>query len=327
MHVPYVTRFEIAVAWTAPAGATMYRLEYRKTATAGPFISYGPGAVFDETSMRLGDLQEDTAYDLRVYAGNADGWSAAAQLLGNPNTRTTNPPEPPLNVREYAFTETSMSLTWNDAAGPAPTHWRVRVSECVKRIWQAPCVEGRPCLSDRTVRCGDYAYYKDASGAIVEFTSKPAIIANLKQGYTYFMVVEARNRNINGYDYGGSLPARLTPRGAYDSAPTNLLVDGVTRTTVILSWDAAAGATHYRVQFRVPAETAAWQPTSTQPQLLTTGTEYVVEGLTRDKTYEFRVLARDLFEETVGGGSQSGLATCRATSRTSMPVTSCLPRP
>jgi hypothetical protein len=185
----------------------MYRLEYRKTATAGPYISYGPGAVFDETSMRLGDLQEDTAYDLRVYAGNADGWSAAAQLLGNPNTRTTNPPEPPLNVREYAFTETSMSLTWNDAAGPAPTHWRVKVSECVKRIWQAPCVEGRPCLSDRTVRCGDYAYYKDDSGAIVEFTSKPAIIANLKQGYTYFMVVEARNRNINGYDYGGSLPA------------------------------------------------------------------------------------------------------------------------
>jgi hypothetical protein len=302
LHVPFVTRFEIAVAWTAPAGATMYRLEYRKTATAGPFISYGPGAVFDETSMRLGDLQEDTAYDLRVYAGNADGWSAAAQLLGNPNTRTTNPPEPPLNVREYAFTETSMSLTWNDAAGPAPTHWRVKVSECVKRIWQAPCVEGRPCLSDRTVRCRDYAYYKDASGAIVEFTSKPAIIANLKQGYTYFMVVEARNRNINGYDYGGSLPARLTPRGAYDSAPTNLLVNGVKRTAVILSWDAAAGATHYRAQFRVPAETAAWQPTSTQPQLLTTGTEYVVEGLTTDKTYEFRVLARDLFEETVGGG-------------------------
>ena len=302
MYVPFVTRFEIAVAWTAPAGATMYKLEYRETAAAGPFTSYGPGAVFEETSMRLGDLQEDTAYDLRVFAGNADGWSAAAELLGDPNTRTTNPPDPPVDVKEHAFTETSMSLTWTNAAGPAPTHWRVKVSECEKKIWQAPCVEGRPCLTDRTVRCGDYEYYRDSSGAIVEFTSQPAIVQNLKQGYTYFMVVEARNRNINGFDYGGSLPARLTPRGAYDSAPSNLRVNGVKLDAVLLSWDAAAGATHYRVQWRLPAETAAWKPVSNQPQLLTTGTEFVVESLSADITYEFRVLARDLFEETVGGG-------------------------
>ena len=84
LYVPFVTRFEIAVAWTPPAGASMYKLEYRKTGSNGVFQSYGPDAIFDEAYMRLGDLEENTAYDLRVYAGNAAGWSAAAQLLGNP---------------------------------------------------------------------------------------------------------------------------------------------------------------------------------------------------------------------------------------------------
>ena len=154
VHIPFVTRYEIAIAWTPPATATQYKLEYRVSGAPGSsFLSYGPGAIFDETSIRMGNLQEDTAYDLRVYAGNTDGWSAPAELLGDDNARTTNPPDPPLQVREYVFTETSMSLTWNDAPGAVPTHWRVKVSECEKRIWQAPCLDGRPCLSDRTVRC------------------------------------------------------------------------------------------------------------------------------------------------------------------------------
>ena len=306
LNVPYVTRFELAVAWVPPVGATMYKLEYRESNTGPPsaYTSYGPGATFDETLMLLGDLQEGTNYDLRVYAGNADGWSPAAALEGNVNTKTTNPPDPPLGVKQSAFTETSMSLTWTDAAGPTATHWRVKVSECEKRIWQAECVDGRPCLTDRTVRCGDYEYYKE-NESIVEFTSKPALIKNLRSGYTYFMVVEARNHNVNGYDYGGSLPVTLTPRGAYDSAPTNLRVNGVQHNAVLLSWDAAPGATHYRIQFRVPAESASWFPTSNQAQLLTTASEYAVVELMQDKTYEFRVLARDLFEQTVGGGQLS----------------------
>jgi hypothetical protein len=303
LHVPFVTRFEIAVAWTASPGATVYQLEYRETASGpnGAFSSYGPGAVFDETSMRLGSLNENTAYDLRVYAGNASGWSAASELVGDSNVKTTDPPDPPMDVREYAFTETSLSLTWNDAAGAVATHWRVKVSGCEKKVWQVPCVEGRPCLADRTVRCTDYQYYKE-NGAVVEFTSKPVIIRNLQQGNTYFMIVEARNRNINGYYYGGSLPVRLVPRGPYDSAPTNLRVNGVHRDAVLLSWEAAPGATHYRVQYRIPAESASWLPTSNMEQLLTTSTVYAVLGLTQDKTYEFRVLARDLFESTIGGG-------------------------
>ena len=302
VHIPFVTRYEIAVAWTPPATATLYKLEYRAADAPGsPYLSYGPGATFDETSMRIGELKEDTSYDVRVFAGNADGWSAPAELVGDANAKTTNPPDPPLDVIEYAFTETSVTLTWTDAPGGVPTHWRVKVSECQKKIWQVPCIDGRPCLTDRTVRCGEYQHYKEG-GIAVEFTGKPAIIRNLRKGYTYFMVVEARNRNINGYDYGGSLPARITPRAAYDSAPTDLRVNGVFRDAVLLSWKAAPGATHYRVQYRVPAESSAWRPPSNQDQLLTTGTEYVVVQLTQDYTYEFRVLARDLFEQTIGGG-------------------------
>ena len=312
LRVPFVTRFEVAVAWEPPSftnssnAATMYKLEYREQGSDNAWTSYGPGAIFEENTLRLGSLRENTAYDVRVFAGNSDGWSDAAELTDQDEVRTTNPPDPPENVRAAAFTETSLSLTWDDAQGPSATHWRVKVSECEKKVWQVACnfTEGlRPCLADRTVRCTDYAFYQDQeSGVVKEFTSRPAIVQGLKQGYNYFVIVEGRNLNINGYDYGGSLPVRVTPRGAFDSAPSNVRVMGVESGRVRLQWEAAAGATHYRVQYRRPAVSETWQPTSAErkAQHITTGTEFVVKELTQNEIYQFRVLARDLFEETTG---------------------------
>ncbi|KAJ1467327.1 hypothetical protein T484DRAFT_1859130, partial [Baffinella frigidus] len=177
------------------------------------------------------------------------------------------------------------------------------------------CVDGRPCLSDRTVRCSDYVHYEE-SGEVVEFPAAPALIANLVSGRTYFFVVEAldfdlisgrayffvveaRNLNILGYYSGGSLPARQVPRGAFDTAPTNLRVTGVLRDTAYLVWEAAPAATHYKIQYRIPAESETWFPTTGgSGEIITTATEYVLSlPLTTDKTYEFRVLARDLFEQ------------------------------
>ena len=208
LRVPFVTRFEVAVAWEPPSftnssnAATMYKLEYREQGSDNAWTSYGPGAIFEENTLRLGSLRENTAYDVRVFAGNSDGWSDAAELTDHDEVRTTNPPDPPENVRAAAFTETSLSLTWDDAQGPSATHWRVKVSECEKKVWQVACnfTEGlRPCLADRTVRCTDYAFYQDQeSGVVKEFTSRPAIVQGLKQGYNYFVIVEGRNLNING---------------------------------------------------------------------------------------------------------------------------------
>ena len=157
-------------------------------------------------------------------------------------------------------------------------------------------------MADRTVRCSDYEHYREG-GVVVEFGAAPAVVRGLVEGRTYFAVVEARNFNVLGYDAGASLPARVVPRGAFDSAPRNLRVTGVLRDTAFLRWEAAPAATHYKLQYRIPAESPAWYPTAGGAEIITTATEYVLSlPLTTDKTYEFRVLARDLFEQSVGSG-------------------------
>jgi hypothetical protein len=295
LQAAFVTRTEVALEWGASAGATIYKAEFRLTG-AGSFESFGPGATFDRTTLRVGELTKDSGYDFRIYAGNADGWSSRAELL---NIVPVDSPQPPTEVTEWAHTETTVSLTWTAPSNPSATHLRVQVSECRKQVGQAECVDGRPCLADRTVVCGDYVPYVEG-GVVKEFTATPAIVRNLVKGVTYFFAVEARNLNVGGYENGGSLPVRIVPRGAYEEAPTNLIVTGVEQTKVYLSWEEATGATHYKIQYRI-SKTSVWLPNTAGYDIITTDTSYQVSVPTTDVTYEFRVLARDLFELTPGG--------------------------
>ncbi len=95
---------------------------------------------------------------------------------------------------------------------------------------------------------------------------------------------------------------RLIPRGEYMRAPRDLTVTGVESRKVYLSWTAAPSATHYKVQYRDPLASAAWLP-NTGPEIITTATTAVIDGLTTDRAYEFRVIARDLFEVSAGSGT------------------------
>lgn len=291
----FVTRTEVALQWGAAAGAAMYKAEYRRTG-AGSFNSFGPGATFSFTSLRVGELEKDSGYDFRIFAGNGDGWSSYAELL---NIAPVDSPQPPTEITEWAHTETTVSLTWTPPSHPAATFFRVQVSACRKQVGQAECIDGRPCLADRTVVCGDYSPYIE-SGIVKEYTTTPAIVRGLVKGVTYFFAVESRNLNVGGYENGGSLPVRVVPRGAYQVAPTNLIVTGVERDKVYLSWEAAPAATHYKIQYR-QSKTSVWLPNVPGADIITTAMSYQVSVPTTDVTYEFRVLARDLFELTPGG--------------------------
>jgi hypothetical protein len=192
LRVAFVTRTEVALQWDPSAGATYYRAEYR--ATGGVYQAFGPGATFSRTSLLIGELVKDRSYDVRIYAGNSAGVSQPTSLLG---VTPTDSPQPPTNVAEAAHTKTTITLTWTPPSNPTATNFRVLVSECRKQIGQAECVQGRPCLSDRTVKCSNYDYYRE-NGAIKEFTSAPAIVRQLNTDMIYFFVVESRNLNIGG---------------------------------------------------------------------------------------------------------------------------------
>ena len=77
---------------------------------------------------------------------------------------------------------------------------------------------------------------------------------------------------------GAALPA--------PPAPQNLAATASDRTSVDLGWDAAAGTTKYRVEYRSAASTD-W----TVDDETVTGTTHTVDGLTCGTAYEFRVSA------------------------------------
>ena len=55
VKVEYVTRSEISLVWTRPAGALRFKAEYRKAGSAS-YESYGPGATFTQPSLVVGLL-------------------------------------------------------------------------------------------------------------------------------------------------------------------------------------------------------------------------------------------------------------------------------
>jgi hypothetical protein len=67
------------------------------------------------------------------------------------------------------------------------------------------------------------------------------------------------------------------------STPTNVQVANITNTTATLSWNVVAGATHYRLRYRVVGNTN-WQLVQVIPN-----TPYTLTGLTANRTYEFQL--------------------------------------
>ena len=289
-RVTFVTSFEVALQWDPVPNALQYKLKLRDAqCTTCLFRSYGPDAGILVPYMRLGDLQDNTLYEIFVYAENADGLSPPAALINPSMARPVHAPQPPTNLREVSHDENSVTLQWDPPANPSATQYQVFMSECTKQVGQGNCSTLGPCLSDRTVVCSDYALYHYA-GINSELNSSRAFIANLHEYHIYFFYVQARNFNIMGYENGGGSPIQVVPRPAYSKAAIDLEVLGVTTTSVLLAWTAAIGAVQYKVQWRIPASANAWTGSMVTPD-----TQVTVTGLSLGVHYDFRVLATDLF--------------------------------
>ena len=277
--------------WDPTPTASQYKAEIRESLCSScPFLSYGPNARLLNPYLRIGNLKENVQYDVRVYAGNSDGWSPPASLIGDTTVTPVHAPQPPVEIRQLSYDENSVTLTWDAPPNSPAIRYQLFMSECSKQIGQSNCTGQGPCLTDHTIQCQDYAPYTQGSSA-GEWLTNTVIVRGLQEDHIYFFYVTARNLNINGYEYGGSPPAHFTPTRAYARAATSLAVQGVTAASVLLAWTAAQGAVEYRVQWRNPAVGDPWTGSAT-----VTDTSYEVPSLATGAQYDFRVLARDLYQ-------------------------------
>ena len=128
----------IDVRWTAPdnAGPAIgdYDVEYRRTGTTGWTSHAHVGAA---TATAIAGLREDTEYQVRVRATNAEGtggWSA----IGTGSTRAVNAPGRPLARPVFGDkTSTTIVVRWLEPANPgsAISDYDVRYRETGTTAW------------------------------------------------------------------------------------------------------------------------------------------------------------------------------------------------
>ncbi len=131
--------------------------------------------------------------------------------------------------------------------------------------------------------------------------------ADLAANTTYYYKINAFNENGSSSQIG---PANATTAVDNEppSDPTNLVVEGVTYSSVVLSWDASTdnvGVTEYVIYMDGNQKgTTAGKAASGATALATTGSRtYTATGLAKDTEYSFFVVARDAIGNNSGNSN------------------------
>src|SRR6185312_13900130 len=202
---------QIALGWTASAGAASYNVK-RSTTSGGPYtiIASPISPSYTDTALTNGDT-----YYYVVSAVNSAGESPnSSQVQGTP-AAAAQPPAAPTGLVATAG-ETQVALAW--AASADAAGYRVKRGTS----------SGGP-------------YTTIASPTTSSYTD-----TGLTNGTTYYYVVSATNSAGESPD---SSEARATPAAAVrpPSAPTGLIATGG-NAQIALTWSGSASATSYHVK-------------------------------------------------------------------------------
>ena len=249
---------QVLLNWGGSAGATSYAV-YEGT-SAG---SEGATAVAttSNTSTVITGLAGGKTYYFTVKALNTAGGSAAS------NEASVAVPVPPA---------APTGLTVSGGNGQATLNWKASSSATSYEVFQGSSAGG-----ESTVPV--------ASG----ITGTSTVIGGLKNGSTYYFVVEAGN---SGGNSGKSNEAKLTLATAPAAPASVSAASGSAAGSVVVSWSAASGAASYNVY----AGSSSDGEGSTPKVSGVKGTSVTISGLVSGQTYYFQVTA-------VGAsGAQSG---------------------
>ena len=265
----------VALSWDAVAGATTYRVEYR-VRPAATETETATWTTDDDmvatTTHTVDELTCGTAYEFRVSAygdgvAHTGDWGEATTPV--PVATTACAPPTPANLTATPGV-TSVALSWDAVAGATTYRVEYRV---------------RPAATET-----ETATWTTDDDMVATTTHT---VDELICGTAYEFRVSAYGDGVaHTEDWGeATTPVPAATTACAPPAPENLTATpGVTG--VALNWDAVAGATTYRVEYRVrPAATETEAATWTTDDDMVTTTTHTVDELTCGTAYEFRVSA------------------------------------
>jgi chitodextrinase len=245
-----ITSTSVTLSWTASTdnvGVTGYKI-FRN----GTQVATATGTSYQNTSLTPNTMY---AYTVSAYdqAGNNSAQSASVNATTLPLPDTT-PPTVPTNLAASGITSTSVTLSWTAS-------------------------------TDNVGVTGYKVFRNGAQVGTATATSYPD--SSLTPNTTYAYTVSA-------YDQAGNNSAQLAPLNVTTlpppdttppTVPTNVVVSGITSTSMLISWTAStdnvgvAGYKFYR--------------NGTQVATVTSGTSYQNTNLTPSTAYTYTVQAYD----------------------------------
>ena len=249
---------QVLLNWTGSAGAARYAV-YEGTSPGGEGAT--AVATTANTSTVIKGLTGGKTYYFTVKAVNAAGGSAAS------NEASVAVPVPPA---------APTSLTVTGGNGQATLNWKASSGASSYEVFQGSAAGG-----ESTVPV--------ASG----ITGVSTVISGLKNGATYYFVVEAVN---NGGNSPKSNEAKVTLATAPAAPGSVSAASGSAAGSVVVSWSTVSGAASYNIYAGSSSDGEGNTPKVSGVK----GTSATISGLISGQTYYFQVTA-------VGAsGAQSG---------------------
>jgi len=244
--------------WAASAGATRYRLQLSTSSTFNSTILDDSTLV--TPSRQVGPLSNSTTYYWRVSATNAGGTTAYSSAFSF-TTIVAAPSTPTLSSPANGSTNVPINptLSWNTATGA--TTYRLQVSSSQSF---ATSIVDEAALSTTSREVGP-----------------------LSNNTTYYWRVSATN--VGGTTAYSSVFSFTTIVAAPSASTLSSPANGSTNVPIdpTLSWNAATGATTYRIQVSASQSFA----TSIVDEAALTTTSRQVGPLSKSTTYYWRVSA------------------------------------
>ena len=253
------------LTWKAPTdngGSPIfdYQIEVTRTGEDNWVLVEHPESI--SKTYGLNGLAPGTAYQVRVSAVNAAGYSA---FLEGSFTTALAKPSVPLNLEATNVTPNGMTLSWampESNGGAALSDYKVEVSS----------------------NCSTYTAISHTASNALGFN-----LTNLAAGTKYCLRVSAKN------SVGFSVPSeviQVVTYGNAPAAPTALRVTNKTKTSIALGWAAAAVEGGSKVRnYIVTYSTDQGATWTTVRKSVSASTAVTVTGLHSATTYWFKVVA------------------------------------